>query len=108
MNDAQTKLMEILAAGGLSIASIFFAVLAGLFGGLVTVQRESERRPLRRGIWVTYTFVVVSIGLTATTLLALRFKTGLLYALSVALLILTVGGMLLVATFILWRARTPH
>jgi hypothetical protein len=50
----------------------------------------------------------VSIGLTATTLLALRFKTGLLYALSVALLILTVGGMLLVATFILWRARTPH
>jgi hypothetical protein len=99
----QAKLLEILAQGALAISSIFFAILAVLFGAVVTLQKESEKRPLRYGIYATYGFTVVSLILAVATLVAVRYKTVFLYVFTIGATALTMIGMLVVATFMIVR-----
>ncbi len=101
ISELQRKLLEVLAPSAVAIASIFFAVLVFLFGAVLTLPKESERRPLRFGIGVTYGFSLASLFLAVITMIALRYQTVCSYELAVWATGLTIGGMFLIATFML-------
>ncbi len=100
LNDSQVRLLEILASSALNIASIFFAVLTVLFGSLLAVRGEAERRPLRVGIGVTYAFVIASLALTATALISARYGHTGWYAATIGLVVITMLGVFVVATLL--------
>lgn len=104
MNEQQTKIVELIAQGGLGVAAIFFAVLTVLFGSIVAIRSEAERRPLKFGVIVTYAFTVISLALTAVALFAMRYKDGFLYRLTVLGTIVTLVGVFVVASIIIFQA----
>ncbi len=101
ISELQRKLLEVLAPSALAIASIFFAVLVFLFGAVLTLPKESERRPLKLGIVVTYAFSLASLSLAVVAMVALRYQTVLSYRLTVWGTGLTIAGMFAIATFML-------
>jgi hypothetical protein len=101
ISEVQQKLLEVLAPAALAIASIFFAVLSVLFGAILTLPKDSDRRPLKLGIYVTYAFSVISLILAVVSLLALQYKTVGYYQLTILGTGLTIGGIFIVGTFLL-------
>jgi hypothetical protein len=101
ITELQRKLLEVLAPSALAISSIFFAILVFLFGAILTLTKENERRPLRIGIGATYFFSLASLFLAVVSLVALRYQTILSYQLTIWATGLTIFGMFVVATFIL-------
>jgi len=101
ISELQRKLLEVLAPSALAIASIFFAILVFLFGAVLTLPKESERRPLRLGIVVTYLFSLASLSLAIVAIVALRYQTVFSYQLTILGTGLTMGGMFIIATFML-------
>jgi len=101
ITDSQAKLLEVLAPAALGISSIFFAILAVLFGAVLTLPKESDRRPLKYGVAATYAFTVSSLILTAIALAAVRYKTVPLYTATIYATGLTMAGMFSVATLLI-------
>jgi hypothetical protein len=105
LSDAQVKLLEVIAAGALNIAAIFFTVLTVLFAGILTTWALAQIRPLYYGTVAAYGFVVISLILTGLALIALRFRTPNLYLAAASATVLTMMGMLGVASYLLHRSR---
>ncbi len=103
INELQRKLLEVLAPSALAIASIFFAVLMFFFGAVTTLLKESERRPLRLGIGITYGFTLASLLSAVIALIAMRFQTVYPYKLTLLAAGVTLAGMFVLATFMLLR-----
>jgi hypothetical protein len=101
INELQQKLLEVIAPSALAIASIFFAILALLFGAVLTLREESKRRPLRIGIGVTYLFSLASLFLSIVSMIALRYQTVCSYTITIWTTGLTIAGMFGIATFML-------
>jgi hypothetical protein len=101
INELERKLLEVIAPSALAIASIFFAVLAFLFGAILTLPEESKRRPLRIGIGVTYLFSLASLFLSVVAMIALRYQTVRLYEITIWTTGITMMGMFGIATFML-------
>jgi len=70
---------------------------------LLIAEVLSEKRPLKWGIAITYTFSVSSLILSALALYALRFKTTEAYVLTLWATAVTFVGMLAIATFMLGK-----
>jgi len=103
INDLQSKLLEVLAPSALAIASIFFAILTFLFGALLTLEKDSQKRPVKIGIYLTFPFCAASLVLSVLTMYALRFHCLTAYIWSLRGTGITLGGMLLIAILILVR-----
>lgn len=104
IGDIQSKLLEVLAPGGLAIASIFFAVLVFLYGAVLASKKESERRPIRWGIGITFLFTLASLFFSTICLYAIRYQTWRSYRLTLWSAGATLLGMAVVAAFVFVRS----
>jgi hypothetical protein len=103
ISEAQAKLLDLLAQSTMGTASIFFAILALLFGAFLTLKSDTSKRPIRRGLIGTYLFTVLSLVLASISMVAIRYRTVFSYKLTLWGTGLTIFGMFAVASFMLYR-----
>jgi energy-converting hydrogenase Eha subunit B len=101
INPNQAKLLEILASSGLNTASIFFALVAILYGALQTTQIPLQQKPLRLGIVISFAGVLVSLAFTAIALSAVRYQTPGWYRAAIVSAIITMCGIVVAAAYVL-------